>query len=337
MTPGPIMIGLQGLTLSPEEQELLRHPLVGGVILFTRNYASVEQLAALTGAVRDIRFSLIIGVDHEGGRVQRFREGFTRLPALRRLGDLYDRDKDLALALARQHAWLMATELRAAGIDLSFAPVLDLDRGLNAVVGDRAFHHDPRIVTGLALAYTDGMRQAGMASVAKHFPGHGGVTLDSHHDIPVDKRSYAEIENSDLLPFVQLIKNGIAAIMPAHIIFSAVDERPAGFSPYWLNGVLRQRLGFKGAVVSDDMGMAGAAWAGEPAARAQTALDAGVDLILACNERAAAVAMLEGLKNPPDGAARQRLAMLRGRGDSPADLQANANWQQAVRALAALA
>ena len=281
---GPVMLGLEGLTLSLEERELLRHPLTGGVILFSRNYHSPEQLTALTAAIRAQRAELLIAVDHEGGRVQRFRDGFSALPPVRTWGEVYDHDQTLGLDLARTHGWLLAAELKAVGIDFSFTPVLDVDSGISQVIGDRAFHTDPDAVTALALALYRGLADAGMAAVGKHYPGHGSVAADSHTELPRDDRPLAAIENRDLRPFVALIRANIEAIMPSLVVYTHVDGRPACFSAAWLQGTLRQRLGFTGAVLSDDLGMAGAAYAGGALARAEAALAAGCDMVLACNE-----------------------------------------------------
>lgn len=330
MPPGPLMIGLEGLSPSPEERELLRHPLIGGVILFSRNYHDPRQLAELTETLHALRQPrLLIAVDHEGGRVQRFRDDFTALPAARRFGRLHDRDPRLAIELARDCGWLLATELRAVGIDLACAPVLDLDYGVSTVIGDRALHRDPQVVAELARALMRGMQSAGMAAVGKHFPGHGAIRPDSHHAIPVDERRYVDIATEDLLAFERMIHYGLPAIMPAHVIYPRVDSRPAGFSPIWLHRILREQLGFQGAILSDDLDMAGAGWAGGPAERARAALNAGCDLLLACNDRAAACTMLDGLNAPPDPAARARRIRLHGRG-TPVDLSElhrNPRWQ----------
>ena len=269
MALGPVMLGLEGVELTAQERELLRHPLVGGVILFTRNYQSPEQVAALTAAIHALRQPrLLVAVDHEGGRVQRFREGFTRLPAVRRLGEIYDQDRMRAKQLARVTGWLMAAELRAVGVDLSFAPVLDLDHGVSGIIGDRAFHHDPESVADLAHAYASGMQKAGMEAVGKHFPGHGGIAADSHLELPVDPRPLAALEAADLLAFERMIHYGLAALMPAHVVYPAVDDQPAGFSARWLKDILRQRLEFQGVIFSDDLDMAGAHVAGSPPERA---------------------------------------------------------------------
>lgn len=333
MSLGPLMLGLTGPELEAEERELLCHPLVGGVILFSRNYQSPAQLAALTAAIHALRQPrLLIAVDHEGGRVQRFRDGFTRLPAVRRLGEVYDRDRARARRLARATGWLMAAELRAVGVDFSFAPVLDLDRGISSVIGDRAFHPDPQAVAELAQAYMAGMQHAGMEAVGKHFPGHGAVAADSHHELPRDPRRYADMALEDMLPFERLIRAGLAGIMPAHVIYAQVDERTAGFSPVWIKRILRGRLDFQGAVFSDDLDMAAAGCAGKPAARAQAALAAGCDVLLACNDRQAALAMLHDLPHTPDPVRQARLIRFHGRGDSDlAALQRSLAWQRAVQ------
>ena len=319
--------------MSSEEKDILRHPLVGGVILFTRNYQSPEQVAALVESVHALRRpQLLVAVDHEGGRVQRFREGFTPLPAVRRIGEVYDKNPAGALRLARISGWLMATELRAVGVDFSFAPVLDLERGVSQIIGDRAFHSDPEAVADLANAYMSGMHKAGMEAVGKHYPGHGGVAADSHLELPIDERSYADIAAEDLRVFERMIPCGLAGIMPAHVVYSQVDPQPAGFSQHWLKQILRQELGFQGAIFSDDLDMQGAAVAGSPAERAKAALAAGCDAILACNDREAALAILHGLEDPADPAAHLRMVRLHGRGRVTLKSMHNSTvWRQAVR------
>lgn len=276
---GPLMIDVAGLALSAVERQRLCHPLVGGLILFARNYDSPEQLGRLTESVHALRSPpLLIAIDHEGGRVQRCREGFTRLPPMRRLGELWDRDPEAALKVARAVAHVLAAELRACGVDLSFTPVLDLDWGRSSVIGDRSLHGDPAVVVELARALIEGLRSAGMASCGKHFPGHGWVEADSHVDLPVDERSLDELA-PDLEPYRRL---GLAAVMPAHVIYRQVDPRPAGFSPVWIR-LLRDELGFDGVIFSDDLSMAAAGVAGGIVARCTAAWDAGCDLLLVCN------------------------------------------------------
>ncbi len=333
MSLGPVMLGLEGLELSREERELLQHPHVGGVILFTRNYQSLEQVTALVSAVHAVRTpQLLVAVDHEGGRVQRFRDGFTRLPAVRRLGDIYDRDRMRARQLARVSGWLMAAELRAVGVDFSFAPVLDLDHGVSGIIGDRAFHHDPESVADLAHAYVSGMQKAGMDGVGKHFPGHGGIAADSHLELPVDSRTHDELVTADLLAFERMIQYGITALMPAHVVYPQVDARPAGFSKRWLQEILRQQLEFQGVIFSDDLDMAGAHEAGSPPERAYASLVAGCDMVLACNDRNAAVAIVENLHYKMEPVSSLRLMRLRGRGHLTVDhLHSDPNWQRAVQ------
>ena len=315
MSLGPVMLDLEGVDITPEEREILSHPLVGGVILFTRNFASVEQLEALVQSLHEVRSPrLLIAVDHEGGRVQRFRDGFTALPTAAHFGKVHDQDPQLARHLAEVAGWLMAVELRAVGIDFSFAPVLDVDHGVSEVIGDRAFHQDPGVVTELARSYIKGMHEAGMAATGKHFPGHGGVEADSHTAIPVDEREYNDIYAHDILPFKRLAHQGLAAVMPAHVIYPKVDKLPAGFSSYWLKEVLRKRLGFQGVIFSDDLDMQGASVIGESyTERASAALAAGCDMVLVCNNRAGALEVLDDLQGYTDPVAHLRLARMHGR------------------------
>lgn len=335
MSLGPVMLDIQGTALTVEDRELLRHPKVGGIILFSRNYHSMEQLQALLDEVHALRNPrLLVAVDHEGGRVQRFREGFTRLPAVARLGEIYDLDPRQALRLADLAGWLMAAELRAVGVDFSFAPVLDLGRGLSTVIGDRAFHSTPQVVARLAQAYITGMQRAGMAATGKHFPGHGAVTADSHLALPVDERSFDEIAAEDLYPFRVLIPHGLAGIMPAHVVYPQVDPKPAGFSHFWLQEVLRVRLGFQGVIFSDDLTMVGAASMGDYGARAHAALGAGCDMILVCNQRAGALEVLRALENHDHPLAHLRLVRMHGReGTNPVLLRRDSNWRTAVAEL----
>ena len=293
---GPVMLDLADAELSAAEGELLRHPLVGGVILFSRNYRSPQQLCALTAAIRALRKpELLIAVDHEGGRVQRFKEGFSRIPPMRRLGEAWDRDRAAARAAAGDIGYVLASELLACGVDFSFTPVLDVDFGASGVIGDRAFHSDPAAIAQLSAAFIAGLREAGMASVGKHFPGHGHVRADSHVAVPVDERSYAEIEAADLLPYRELIKAGLAAVMPAHVIYPEVDAHPAGFSSKWLRQILRGQLRFDGMIFSDDLSMEGASVAGGLVERAHAALAAGCDMVLSCNAPGSSPELLAGL------------------------------------------
>ncbi|BBA37215.1 beta-hexosaminidase [Methylocaldum marinum] len=331
------MLDLQGLSVSPDERDKLTHPAAGGLILFSRNYQSPEQLMELVREIRALRPQILIAVDHEGGRVQRFREGFTRLPPASRYGEAGDGQPNFSEAAAETAGWLMAAELRAIDIDFSFAPVLDVDSGISEIIGDRAFSRDPFEAAKLALAFAKGMRRAGMAAVGKHFPGHGGVAADSHHELPVDRRPFDEIESRDLLPFRTFIEFGPEGIMPAHVVYAEIDERPAGFSPFWIQEVLRRRLGFEGTVFSDDLSMAGAAFAGNPVDRARLALEAGCDMILVCNMPDAAEEVLESLANHSDAKRDSRLQRMRGR--YPTDrqtLMASEDWRHAAELIASI-
>lgn len=338
MSLGPVMVDIRGSELTSEERQMLKHPLVGAVILFTRNYESPDQLARLVKEIHGLREpQLLVAVDHEGGRVQRFRDGFSLLPAVRKIGDVYDRDKALARKMAREHGWLMASELRAMDVDFSFAPVLDLDYGHSQIIGDRAFHSKPEIVADLAYAYIQGMHEAGMAATGKHFPGHGYVVADSHVAIPEDGRDLDVIRHHDMLPFERLVHNGLAAVMPAHIIYRQIDKRPAGFSSYWLQDVLRKQLGFHGVIFSDDLSMEGASVAGGYPARAQAAMAAGCDMVLVCNNPEAAGEVLANMKVEANPVSHARLARMHGRhAIKPADLHRDPRWQQARALLASL-
>ena len=308
---GPVMLDVAGTELSDEERTTLRHPLVGGVILFSRNYASVDQLAQLTAQIHGIRQApLLVAVDQEGGRVQRFRHGFTPLPPMRALGLMWAADRSAALQAARATGYVLAAELRACGVDLSFAPVLDLDHGASGVIGSRSFHRDAQAVVALAGALIEGLRQAGMSSVGKHFPGHGFVSADSHVACPVDPRAYKDIAADDLVPFQKLARS-LGGVMPAHIVYDQVDARqPAGFSSSWLKLVLRQRLGFDGVVFSDDLSMEGASVAGGIVERAEAALTAGCDMVLVCNAPQAARDLLARWHPAIDADSTRRLQRL---------------------------
>jgi beta-N-acetylhexosaminidase len=312
MKPGPVMLDVAGARLSGEERELLRHPAAGGVILFARNFESPRQLRALTGEIRAQRPGLLVAADHEGGRVQRFQEGFTRIPPMRLLGARWQADPPAACALAESIGYVIATELRAHGVDFSFAPVLDVDFGSSSVIGDRAFSDEPGAIAALAGAFVAGLSAGGAASVGKHFPGHGYVKADSHVDVPVDARGLAEIEAADLRPYRELIARGLSAVMPAHVIYPEIDAQPAGFSRVWLKDILRGRLGFDGMIFSDDLSMEGASGVGGPAERALAAIEAGCDMVLLCNAPEAAAEVLEALKGRALDPG--RAALMRGRG-----------------------
>ncbi|MGB5103981.1 MAG: beta-N-acetylhexosaminidase [Steroidobacteraceae bacterium] len=329
MTLGPLMVDVAGTELTAEDRRVLAHPLVGSVILFTRNFASLPQLESLVSEIRAVRRPpLLVAVDHEGGRVQRFRSGFTELPPQRAIGRAYDLDPEAGRRLAWQCGWLLAAELRAVGIDMSFAPCVDLDYGVSEVIGDRAYHRDPQVVSRLAIACIQGMRSAGMAATAKHFPGHGAVVADSHKALPVDRRPLGELAE-DLLPYRQLIANGLASVMVAHVLFPEVDEAPAGFSRRWIQQELRWNLGFTGAVFSDDLSMGGAAFAGSLPDRARRALAAGCDVLPLCNDRDAVLGVLDELAGESDPLSQVRLARLHGR-PMPGlyALQQSARWQE---------
>ena len=338
MSLGPIMLDLKGTEMLAEERELLRHPLVGGVILFTRNYESPEQIIKLVSDIHAVRSPhLLVGVDHEGGRVQRFRDGFTLLPSVSLLASHYDQDREAALTLAEQFGWLMAVELRSVGVDFSFAPVLDLDRGISDVMVDRTFHSNPDAVGHLAFAFVTGMQKAGMVAVGKHFPGHGAVKADSHIDFPVDNRDLDSIQAEDIQPFAHLIKNGLAGIMPAHVIYPQVDSQPAGYSSFWIREVLRGQLGFQGVVFSDDLSMKAASVAGDVVDRANAAIRAGCDMALVCNDPDAAVSVLDGLAEHNDPVAHIRLARMHGRHFvNRAKLLKDPAWHKAVNAISQL-
>ncbi len=334
MTLGPLMVDVAGQELTAEDHEVLAHPLVGSVILFTRNYADPEQLRQLVAQIHALRNPrLLVATDQEGGRVQRFRAGFTALPPLRLIGHQYDLDRAAGLELARRHGWLMAAELLSCGLDLSFAPCVDLDYGLSEVIGDRAFHNRGAVVGELAVAYMHGMRDAGMSATAKHFPGHGAVVADSHLALPVDRREFTDL-SEELTPYRRLIDNGLPAVMVAHILFPSVDDKPASLSRRWIEGVLRGELRFSGAVFADDLSMAGAASYGDIVARAAQALAAGCDVLPVCNSRPSVLRLLAGLKVTPDPASHLRQARLRAHAHPDrAELMASSHWRVCREAL----
>jgi beta-N-acetylhexosaminidase len=296
MSLGPVMLDVIGTELTADDIRRLQHPLVGGVILFARNFEHCAQLKALTASIHKVRQPpLLIAVDHEGGRVQRFREGFTKIPPMREFGKIWDKDRKKAMALAVEAGWILAAELRAHGVDFSFTPILDMDYGDSLVIGDRAFHLDPRAINELAFSLMQGLKKGGMAAVGKHFPGHGYVVADSHVSIPIDEREFDQIAQNDMQPFIQMIDEGLPAMMPAHVIYPKVDDKPAGFSTKWLQKVLRERLGFNGAIFSDDLSMEGASVGGDVTTRSLAALHAGCDMILLCNRPDLADELLENL------------------------------------------
>ena len=306
---GALMLDIAGTALTQEDIQLLQAPQVGGVILFGRNIESPRQVRALTDHMRQVRPDILIAVDQEGGRVQRLKQGFTLLPAMGRFGELYQQQPELAVELAEQGGWLMATEVLAVGIDFSFAPVLDLN-DISDVIGDRSFARNMDDIIVLARAFLSGMQRAGMATTGKHFPGHGSVKADSHVAAAIDSRSYAEIAEKDMQSFIQL-QAQLDALMPAHVIYDQVDPNPAGFSPYWIQTVLRQQLNFDGVLFSDDLRMQAACVAGGADARIQAALNAGCDMGLVCNDRAAACLALDGIQDLPLPN-QARLARMRG-------------------------
>jgi beta-N-acetylhexosaminidase len=335
MALGPVMLDLEGLLLTPADRDLLAEPAVGGIILFSRNYESPSQLADLVASIRALRTPpLLIAVDQEGGRVQRFREGFTAIPPMRRIGREYDRDPDAALELARSAGWLIASELRAADIDLTFAPCVDLDCGVSEVIGERAFHSDPDVVAALSTAFCRGVRKAGMVPIAKHFPGHGAVVADSHEKLPVDRREYGDLLD-DLRPYETLIRHRLlAGVMMAHVVYVEVDPLPAGFSPYWVRNQLRAQLGFDGAVFCDDLSMKATLKFGSMPKRAELALEAGCDMVLVCNDRPAALATVAALRDYSNPPSLVRLARLHGTGQLLREtLLASEDWQRASELL----
>ncbi|NRP27544.1 MULTISPECIES: beta-N-acetylhexosaminidase [unclassified Marinobacterium] len=318
MSSGALMLDIAGTELTPAEVETLKSPQVGGLILFARNYQNPAQLRQLMTSIRQVRPDLLVAVDQEGGRVQRFKEGFTRLPPMRVFSEAWQDNPSKAVAWAHEFGWLMATELRDYDIDISFAPVLDLDYGHSEVIGDRSFGTDSEQVEALAGAFMSGMHEAGMATTGKHFPGHGWVEVDSHLGLPEDQRSFAEIDAQDLQPFAKLIKRGLDAVMPAHIKYTSVCSQPAGFSEFWLQRQLRERLSFDGVIFSDDLSMEGAAETGSYSDRADAALAAGCDMVLVCNAPERAQEVLQHLTNLGHTGS-DRIVRMRARPKRPSD------------------
>lgn len=312
---GPLMVDIAGTCLTGEDRELLLHPAVGGLILFTRNYVDVQQLATLVAQIRRVRPGLLVAADYEGGRVQRFRAGFTRIPPMRVLGMLHDDDPQDALLSARQMGVLIGMELGAVDIDLPFAPVLDLDYGQSAVIGNRALHRDAGVVARLGASFCDGLISAGMAATGKHFPGHGAVQADSHEQLPIDSRTISELQD-DMEPFYELIRDNLQSLMMAHIRYPRVDAQVASLSRRWIRDYLRGTLGFAGAVFCDDLSMGGAAAVGNYLQRAQLALDAGCDMLPVCNNRQAAAQLVDQLTVSPLAARDKRLAALHRQGNA---------------------
>jgi len=336
MSLGTLMLDIESTSLQAEDRDILEHPLVGGVILFARNFESARQVKELVSEIHAIRKTpLLVATDQEGGRVQRFREGFTRLPPVADLGVVYQQDSKLACQLAEQTGWLNAAELRSVGVDLNFAPVLDLDYGVSGVIGDRALHRKPEAVANLAHAYMNGMQKAGMAAVGKHFPGHGAITADSHTTISIDERRFEDIRQADMLPFERMIHYGMTGIMIAHVIYPQCDKLPAGFSPYWLKDILRGELDFQGAIISDDLSMKGAAVIGDCVDRARATLDAGCDMFLVCNDRPSAIKVIDEVNITVNPASNARLLHLQGTGKyyQSDELRTSKQWHTAAKAI----
>lgn len=333
--PGPVVLDVKGKQLDADDARRISHPLTGGVILFARNFESRAQLVSLTREIRALRDDVLICIDHEGGRVQRCKtDGFTHLPAMAKLGELWDRDVLAATRAAVACGYVLAAELRACDIDLSFTPVLDLDYGRSGVIGDRAFHADPRVVAMLANHLTHGLLLAGMANCGKHFPGHGHVEADSHVAVPVDERPLDEILEQDVRPY-QWMGMTLASVMPAHVIYPKVDPNPAGFSRYWLQDILRGQLGFEGVIFSDDLSMEGASVAGTVTQGARAALDAGCDMVLICNHPERADQLLAELDVSIDKASQRRVRRLFARGKAMDwnKLEQDAGYRSALRQL----
>ncbi|MEO8716698.1 MAG: beta-N-acetylhexosaminidase [Burkholderiales bacterium] len=332
---GTLVLDPTGLVLTDDDVRRLRHPAVGGVILFARNFESPAQLQALTRDIRALREpQLLIGVDHEGGRVQRFKEGFTALPPMRSLGQLWDRDREAGRAAAHAAGYVIGCELAAHGVDFSFTPVLDLDYGASSVIGDRALHYDPLAVGALGAALVQGLAGGGMGAVGKHFPGHGYAIADSHTAVPTDDRALAEILRKDLVPYGPTIRAGLAGVMPAHVIYSKIDAEPAGYSRIWLQEVLRDKLGFNGLVFSDDLSMEGASTAGGIVERAHAALRAGCDMVLLCGDPEGQDRLLQSLQETTLASAERADRMRHREGR---DLRRSVAYREAQGAISRLA
>ena len=328
---GPVVLDPTGLTLTDDDRKRLRHPAAGGVILFAHNYESPEQLMALTDEISRLREpELPVGVDHEGGRVPRFKSGFTEIPPMRQLGVLWDRDREAAREAARAVGTVISAELGAHGLDFSYTPVLDLDYGTSAVIGHRAFHYDPHAVGALAAQLIEGLASGGMAAVGKHFPGHGFAAADSHVAVPHDERPAKDLFRKDVVPYEAAIKAGLAAVMPAHVIYAQADAEPAGYSRYWLQEVLRSKLGFEGLIFSDDLSMEGASTAGGVPERARAALAAGCDQVLLCQKPKEQELLLESLASTPV-AFPERVERMRRRGGR--DYRKSVAYREALAAL----
>jgi len=309
---GPIMTSIEGTALTAEDEEVLRHPLIGGIVYFARNFVDKEQLTALSSAIKALRDpALVIAVDQEGGRVQRFREGFTEIPPMRSLGDLWTTHPPSARARAFELGFTIGSELGGVGVDFSLAPVLDLDYGESTVIGHRAFHRDPIAVSALATALMQGLRAEGMASVGKHFPGHGFVKGDTHWERPTDDRSYQQVEAADLIPFRELVAAGLDGVMAAHLIFPQIDAQLAGFSPFWLQSVLRNKLHFRGVIFTDDLGMVAAHAVGDLTARAEAAVVGGADIVMPCNDRPGLIELLDHWKPAPESSLARKWERMR--------------------------
>ena len=335
LPPGPAVVDVVGLALADDDRRRLSHPAAGAVILFARNYADPAQLTALCEEIERLREpALPVCVDHEGGRVQRFRDGFTAIPAMRTLGRFWDRDRELGRRAARAAAYVAGAELAAHGVDFSFAPVLDLDYGGSSVIGDRALHFDPTAAGALGASVVEGFADAGMAAVGKHFPGHGYAEADSHVAVPKDDRPLASILRKDVVPFRQAIAAGLAGVMPAHVIYGQVDAEPAGYSKRWLQEILRGQLAFDGMIFSDDLSMEGASAAGGPPERARAALAAGCDMVLLCNDPDGLDRLLESLAEVPLGR-QDRLERMRRKGGR--DLRKSVAYRDAQEVLQKLA